>query len=146
MLFIESMDKIYYCPLKSNRQVDDSNGELSYKRVDSSDWNAQELEHGKEIKIKGFPKEHKVRLFRVETSTSRTDWVVTNDPTQDSTQGTRKVCAFRWRLLLDSGLIFRERDYGWFRRFHAPKILCSKANPICRQSMRNYGAISAGAR
>ena len=63
MLFIESMDKIYYCPLKSNRQVDDSNGELSYKRVDSSDWNAQELEHGKEIKIKGFPKEHKVRLF-----------------------------------------------------------------------------------
>ena len=39
-----------------------------------------------------------MRLFRVETSTSRTDWVVTNDPTQDSTQGTRKVCAFRWNI------------------------------------------------
>nr|VFJ92403.1 MAG: hypothetical protein BECKH772A_GA0070896_1004313 [Candidatus Kentron sp. H] len=93
-----NVNRLYYCPLKSNRQVDDSNGELSYKRVDSSDWNAQELEHGKQIKIKGFPKEHKVRLFRVETSTSRTDWVVTNDPTQDSTQGTRKVCAFRWNI------------------------------------------------
>ncbi len=98
MLFIESIGKIYYCPLKSNRQVDDSKGELPYKRVDSPDWDVQELEHGKPIKIKGFPKDHKVRLFRVETSTSRTDWVVTNDPTQDSTQGTRDVCAFRWKI------------------------------------------------
>lgn len=98
LLFIESMGKIYYCPLKSNRQVDDSNGEFPYKRVDSLDWNAHELDHGKQIKIKSFPKDHKVRLFRVETSTSRTDWVITNDPTQISTQSTREVCAFRWKI------------------------------------------------
>jgi hypothetical protein len=38
------------------------------------------------IKIKGFSKEHKVKLFWVEVSTSRTDWVATNDLSQDSTQ------------------------------------------------------------
>lgn len=98
MLFIESLGKIYYCPLKSNRQVDDSSGEKSYQRVDSLAWNATEQRHGKTIKIKGFPKEHKVRLFRVAVSTHRTDWIVTNDQTQDSTEATQKVCGFRWKI------------------------------------------------
>ena len=53
---------------------------------------------GKRIKIKGFPKDRKVRLFRVEVSTHRTDWVVTNDSTQDSTEATQKVCGFRWKI------------------------------------------------
>ena len=35
MLFIESLDSSYYCPLKDNRQVDDSVGERSYQRVDA---------------------------------------------------------------------------------------------------------------
>ena len=34
MLFIESLGKIYYCPLKSNRLVDDSGGALAYRHVD----------------------------------------------------------------------------------------------------------------
>lgn len=37
MLLIEGMAKKYYCPLKSNRQVDDSGGEHPYQRVDG-DW------------------------------------------------------------------------------------------------------------
>jgi hypothetical protein len=98
MLFIESLQKIYYCPLKSNRQVDDSGGQCSYSRVDSLDWRAEELSHGKRIKIKGFPKDHKVRLFRLEVSTHRTDWVVTNDPTQDSLEATQQACGFRWKI------------------------------------------------
>ncbi|MEI2771874.1 MAG: hypothetical protein ABTR54_07070 [Candidatus Competibacter sp.] len=53
---------------------------------------------GKRIKIKGFPKDRKVRLFRVEVSTHRTDWIVTNDSTQDSTEATQKVCGFRWKI------------------------------------------------
>jgi len=65
MLFIESLGKIYYCPLKSNRLVDDSGGALAYRHVDSLSWSEREAEHGKVIKIKGFPKEHKVKLFRV---------------------------------------------------------------------------------
>ena len=98
ILLIESLNKIYYCPIKDNRQVDDSGGERPYQRVDSLDWSITELASGKTIKIKGFPKDHKVRVFRVETSTRRTDWVVTNDPAQDSTEATQKACRFRWKI------------------------------------------------
>lgn len=98
MLLVESLKKIYYCPIKDNRQVDDSGGERPYQRMDTLAWSAAELRSGKTIKIKGFPRDHKVRVFRVETSTRRTDWVVTNDPSQDSTEATQKVCGFRWKI------------------------------------------------
>jgi hypothetical protein len=98
MLFIESLQQRYYCPLKDNRQVDDSAGERAYQRVDSLDWSPHALAHGKRIKIKGFPKDHKVQCFRVAVSTHRTDYVVTNDQAQDSTEATREVCGFRWKI------------------------------------------------
>jgi len=98
MLFIESLQKFYYCPLKDNRQVDDSGGTHPYRRVDSLAWHTEALAHGKTIKMKGFPKDHKVRLFRVEVSTHRTDWVVTNDQTQDATEATQEACGFRWKI------------------------------------------------
>jgi phenylpropionate dioxygenase-like ring-hydroxylating dioxygenase large terminal subunit len=98
MLFIESLAKTYYCPLKDNRQVDDSHGQQPYRRVDALDWDYEALTHGKRIKIKGFPKDHKVHLFRVEVSTHRTDFVVTNDLTQDSTEATQEACGFRWKI------------------------------------------------
>ncbi len=98
MVFIESLRKVYYCPLKDNRQVDDSDGQRPYGRVDALSWREPEVAHGKRIKIKGFPKDHKVRLFRVEVSTHRTDWIVTNDSTQNSTKATQEVCGFRWKI------------------------------------------------
>ena len=57
MLLIDKMQKTFYCPLKSNRQVDDSGGERPYRRVDTLDWSEQELKRGKLTKIKGFPKD-----------------------------------------------------------------------------------------
>jgi len=98
MLFIESLQKSYYCPLKDNRQVDDARGKQPYQRVDALTWTADELAHGKRIKIKGFPKEHKVQLFRVVVSTHRTDYVVTNDWAQESTEATQEACGFRWKI------------------------------------------------
>ena len=98
MLFIETLGKLYYCPLKSNRLIDDSEGALKYRHVDSLIWSQAQLAQGKVIKIKGFPKEHKVKLFRVEVSNNHTDWVVTNDLAQDSMDGTQKVCAIRWKI------------------------------------------------
>jgi hypothetical protein len=65
MLTIEKYKKIYYCPLKDNRQVDDSGGSQPYQRVDTLTWNETEKQKGKLIKIKGFPGSHKVKLFRV---------------------------------------------------------------------------------
>jgi hypothetical protein len=38
MLLIESVLKQYYCPLKNNRQVDESQGINPYQRVDSLPW------------------------------------------------------------------------------------------------------------
>jgi len=86
MLHIDSLRKIFYCPLKDNRQVD------------SLTWSNHEWVHGKLIKIKGFPKDYKVKLFRVSVSTHRTDWVVTNDPSQDSLDATQEVCGMRCKI------------------------------------------------
>src|ERR1044071_8565827 len=98
MLYIEALKKIYYCPLKDNRHVDDAGGSRPYCRVDVLDWSAEERLTGKRIKIKGFPRDHHVQLFRVVASTRRTDWIVTNDPAADSTDGTQQVCAVRWKI------------------------------------------------
>ena len=99
MLFIEeTLKKVYYCPLKDNRQVDDSGGIQPYGRVDGLKWSEEEKQCGKIVKIKGFPKEHKVKLFRVVLSTQRTDYVVTNDLAQDDTQAVQEVCGLRWKI------------------------------------------------
>ncbi len=99
MVLIEGMGKRYYCPLKSNRQADDSGGEHPYRRVDALEWSERELERGKLIKVKGFPKEHKVRLFRVVVHSRRTEWIVSNnDPARDSVQDARTARALRWKI------------------------------------------------
>jgi hypothetical protein len=98
LLYIEDLKKIYYCPLKDNRQVDDSGGAQPYRRVDSLQWSDAERQHGKVIKLNGFPRDHKVKLFRVVLSSQRTDFIVTNDFTQDSTTAVQEVCALRWKI------------------------------------------------
>jgi Transposase DDE domain len=98
MWFIESLQQYDYCPLKDNRQVDDSGGMSPYRRVDALTWSTEALAHGQTIKMQGFHKDHKVRLCRVEVSPHRTDWVVTNDQTQEATEATQEACGFRWRM------------------------------------------------
>ena len=98
MLFIESVGKIYYCPIQENRLVDDSKAADSYRHVCALQWTALEQAHGKTIKMRGFPKQHKVKLFRVVVSTNRTDWVVTNDLAQDSLDATQEACRTRWKI------------------------------------------------
>ncbi len=95
---IDALGKIYYCPLKCNRRVDDSEGTKPYQRIDELVWSSEELTHGKLIKVRGFPRDKKVKLFRVTVSTNRTDFVVTNDLTQDSTDATQEVCGVRWKI------------------------------------------------
>lgn len=98
ILLIEKLEKIYYCPLKKNRLVDDSNGEKKYQNIENLIWTDQELKEGKIIKINKFPKNHKVRLFRVPISTKRTDFVITNEQTQLSTDAVRNECSIRWKI------------------------------------------------
>jgi hypothetical protein len=98
MAEIDNLGKIYYCPLKSNRLVDDSGGVEKYKRIDQLDWSEKELLQGKLIKINKFPKDKKVKLFWVTVSPSRTEYVVTNDLTQDYTPEVQAICSIRWNI------------------------------------------------
>jgi hypothetical protein len=98
MLMIEDIGNIYYCPLKINRLVDDSGGVEKYKPIEKLIWSDSELKKGKRIKIKDFPKEHKVQLFRVAVATNRTDHIATNDMACSSSSDAREVCAKRWKI------------------------------------------------
>lgn len=46
MAAIEALGKIYYCPLKTNRLVDDSGGCEPYKRIEQLQWNSTECYSG----------------------------------------------------------------------------------------------------
>lgn len=99
MMHIEHSGKIYYCPLQDNRQVDEGDGKsINYQRVDSLSWSEEESLHGKNLHVKDFPKGHRLQLFRLVVSKDRTDYVVTNDKVQNSTDDTQKVCAIRWKI------------------------------------------------
>ena len=91
LLYIESLKKMYYCPLKSNRLVDDSNGSNPYQRIDTLHWTDAEKQLGKRAKLHKFPKDHKVKVFRV-ASSRRTDYVATNDLSQSN------VSVVRWKI------------------------------------------------
>ena len=97
MLFIENLGKKYYCPLKRNRLVDDSNGTKPYQHIDSLEWSQTEQKSGKRVKINKFPKNHKVKVFRV-VSNKRTDYVATNDLNQSDVSAVRQVCSERWKI------------------------------------------------
>lgn len=97
MLHIERLNKLYYCPMKDNRQVDDSAEQNGYQRVDRLTWTDDEVQHGKTLHIKDFPKGHQVKVCRLVLSPKRTDYIATNDMAQDSTQATQDVCGLRWK-------------------------------------------------
>ena len=97
MKAVEKAGKIYYCPLKANRQVSQSLEE-AYQRVDALTWTDEEVESGKMVHLKKFPKGHQVKLFRLVLSTQRTEYVVTNDHSQDSADATRQESAIRWNI------------------------------------------------
>jgi DDE superfamily endonuclease len=99
MLHVERNGKLYYCPIQDNRQVDEGDGTpINYQRADSLSWTQEENVHGKNVHLKDFPKGHRLQLFRLVVSKDRTDYVVTNDLTQNSTNETQQVCAIRWKI------------------------------------------------
>lgn len=98
MLHIHHAGKIYYCPLRSNRKVDDSGETKNYQSVDELTWSPEDLSSGKLVHVKGLPSPEKVKLFRVVVSSNQTDYVVTNDPTQNSTDATQEVISNRWKI------------------------------------------------
>lgn len=90
--------KIFYCPLKKNRLVDDSGGEKPYTAIEDLGWTQEELLCGKLVKVKKFACSTYLKLFRVTVSTNRTDYIVTNDMTQSDTDEAQKASAQRWKI------------------------------------------------
>jgi SRSO17 transposase len=97
MMHIDKAGKRFYCPLKSNRKVDDSQGKSPYKAVSALDWFGDERLRGKVVKINEFPKDYQVKLFRV-AATNRTEYVATNDFSQDSAVAVKAMCGIRWKI------------------------------------------------
>jgi len=95
---IEALGKVYYCPIKANRHVDDSEGERAHQRVDALQWNDREQKEGKTIHLKKMPKGHRMKLFRLVLLTGRTDYVISNDMTQDDSDVVRMHCGVRWKI------------------------------------------------
>lgn len=99
MLLIDlDLKKIFYCPLRSNRLVNDSGGSLPNQPVSELVWSDEELKTGKSVKVKDFPQSCILQLFRIAVSQNRTDHVVTNDKACTSSDDTRKTCAVRWKI------------------------------------------------
>ncbi len=97
LLYIENLDKTYYVALKCNRLVDDSDAQKPYQRIDSLRWTEAEEKSGKRVKLHRFPRNHKVKVFRV-ASSQRTDYVATNDLSQSDVSVVRQVCDVRWKI------------------------------------------------
>jgi hypothetical protein len=71
---------------------------VTYQRVDTLAWTEEEKACGKNVHVKDFPKGHRLQLFRLVVSKDRTDYIVTNDVTQHSTDDTQRVCAIHWKI------------------------------------------------
>ena len=98
MCFVHDLEKLFYCPIKSNRLVRPFGTKEYYTSVKEIPISDEELKQGKQIRLKGMRESLALKLFRVPVSTNRTDYVVTNDPSQNCSDDTRKVCAIRWHI------------------------------------------------
>lgn len=96
MLFISDLGKLFYCPLKRNRLARAAGSDERYQNITELTWTDEELKQGKAIRLQGMPATLAMKLFRVSTSTRRTDYVVTNDPSQHCPDDTQQVCVIRW--------------------------------------------------
>lgn len=95
--WIDALGKTYYCPIKVNRKVSEKR-EDGYKQVKTLEWTQEDVEYGKTVKVHKFPMDTKVKLFRLTISTNRTDYVITNDMSQNSSDDCQKETAIRWKI------------------------------------------------
>jgi hypothetical protein len=96
--WLMAKQKTFYCPIKSNRKVDESGGTQPYQPVSYLSWSAQEVQQGKLIKVHKMPADTRFKLFRVLVSTHRTDYIVTNDLSQRDTTAAEEKSGIRWTV------------------------------------------------
>lgn len=99
MMIIHSKNKRFFCPIQCNRNVDDkikfSEGKFNHINAQKLTWSDKELKHGKLINLKGL--NINLKLFRIILN-KKTEQIVTNDLTQNSTNDCQKEVANRWKI------------------------------------------------
>jgi hypothetical protein len=98
MLQIHAANKIFFCPLKTNRLVCDDLDSKVHQPLSQLRWSDAEAQHGKRVHLYQFPKGFYLSLFRLPLSTERTEYVVTNATTQLTTTDAQQACAVRWNI------------------------------------------------
>ena len=100
MMSIHKRGKTFFCPIKSNRKVDDKlqfdEGKFQHQSANTLEWTQEELVHGKTISLKGL--NLTLKLFQIVLATGKTELIVTNDLTQNSTDDCQKETAIRWKI------------------------------------------------
>jgi hypothetical protein len=61
-------------------------------------WSAAEVEAGKILKVKGMPKDCKLKIFRVLVSPHRTDYFLTNEVEPSNTAAAEYESSVRWTI------------------------------------------------
>jgi hypothetical protein len=79
MTRLHQSGKVFYCPLKANRLVDESKGQQPYQAVETLAWSEAEEQHGKLVKVKGFAKS----FYELATLTKQTVYQLKHGPLSD---------------------------------------------------------------
>ena len=106
MLQIHKAEKIFYCPIKSNRRVCDCLESKHHDPLRELTWSQADKREGKLVHLKDFPKDFYLNLFLVSFSTERTDYIVTNKGSelfgdkvsQPTALDAQEACAQRWKI------------------------------------------------
>jgi hypothetical protein len=150
---IEALGKLYYCPVKGNRNADDTEGQQPHRAIETLSWSEAEQRHGKRVHLKDFPRGHRVKLFRLVPSTGRTEFVATNDLTQDSAEATRQTCGLRWRIeqfhreaKQTTGMERCQARTGRIQRNHigCAILVWVRLKTVARQSQQSIYALKRG--
>ncbi|MCG8341128.1 MAG: hypothetical protein MI674_07720 [Cytophagales bacterium] len=97
MYTIHAYGKIFYCPIKSNRLVSYIDANYHHIPVKDLAWCQEDLQCGQRVHLWKTHKDFRVQLFRL-PATHRTDFIVTNDLSQNSSDAVRNEYVIGWKV------------------------------------------------
>jgi hypothetical protein len=92
---VASYGKYFYCPIKSNRLVK-TYADGIYLPISELLWNTEQLETGRELKVKNL--NMNVKAYKITVSTNRIDYVLTNDLSQTTSEQIAEKQKMRWHI------------------------------------------------
>ena len=98
MTTIDQLNKVFYCTIKRNRLVSRVDQRYKYQPVNELTWSPQEEKAGIMVHLNRTRKDLHFKLFRIQTSTRRTDYGVTNDHSQSDAKSVQEAFGLRWTI------------------------------------------------